>query len=83
MDLTALFAQDNCPTPDAARLCYNHADYGMTLARAKVWFDQLSRTGLDLEIFIGCSDYKPMDALHLCHHGHCVIHVIYESADIN
>lgn len=83
LDLMALFAPDNCPSRNAARLWYSHANYGTTLARAKVWFDQLYRTGLDLDIFIGCSEYKPMDASHLCHHGHCVIHVIYESADIN
>jgi hypothetical protein len=24
-----------------------------------------------------------MDASHLCYHEHCIVHVVYESADIN
>ncbi|KAL8657101.1 MAG: hypothetical protein Q9226_002253 [Calogaya cf. arnoldii] len=83
LDLMALFTPENCPKRDASRASYSHASFGTSLVRAKVWFDLPSRTGLDLDVYLGSGDTKPMDASHLCHHDHCITHVIYEPVNIN
>ncbi|KAL8942297.1 MAG: hypothetical protein Q9216_001741 [Gyalolechia sp. 2 TL-2023] len=82
LDLMALFSIDNMPSAGSPRAWYSYSDHGTTLVRAKVWFAE-PRTGLDLDNFTGSGPYKPMDASHLCHHEHCVIHVVYEPADVN
>ena len=82
LDLMASFGLDNVPAVGSSRAWYSCADHGTTLARAKVWFSK-PRTGLDLDVFVGCGPYKPMDASHLCHHEHCIVHLIYEPANIN
>ncbi|KAL8762038.1 MAG: hypothetical protein Q9184_001885 [Pyrenodesmia sp. 2 TL-2023] len=38
---------------------------------------------VQLDNFLGCGPYQPMDASHLCHQDHCIVHVTYEAADIN
>ncbi|KAL8668255.1 MAG: hypothetical protein Q9202_000233 [Teloschistes flavicans] len=83
LDLMALFSVDNVPSVASPRAWYSHADHGTSLVRAKVWYSKPSRTGLDLDVFIGGAPYQSMDASHLCHHEHCIVHVVYEAADIN
>ena len=82
LDLMALFSVDNVPAPGSARAWYSYRDHGTTLARARAWFSAF-RTGTDFDNFMGTTGYQPMDASHLCHHEHCIVHVEYEPADIN
>ncbi len=83
IDLMALFTTDNCPSLKAARAWYSYSDHATTLARSKAWFSQWPRSGVELDNLLGSGPYKPMDASHLCHQGHCIIHVVYEGADTN
>ena len=83
LNLMALFNFDNVPSPSASRAWYSFADHGTFLIRVMVWFSKSSRTNLDLDVFLDCAPYKSMDASHLCHHEHCIVHVVYEPADIN
>jgi len=83
LDLMALFSKENYPSPTTTRAFYSHLAYGTTLARAAAWFNTWPRTGVELDNFIGCGPYKPMDASHLCHHDHCIIHLTYEPTNIN
>ena len=83
LDIMTLFSIDNVFLAGSSRAWYSHADHGTSFVRAKVWFDQASRIGLDLDVFLGCASYKLMDASHLCHHEHCIVHVVYEFADLN
>lgn len=83
LDLMALFSFENRPFAGDRRAWYKHADHGTTMVRALSWFSKWPRTGLELDNFLGCGPYKPMDASHLCHHEHCILHVVYEPADIN
>ncbi|KAL8762042.1 MAG: hypothetical protein Q9184_001889 [Pyrenodesmia sp. 2 TL-2023] len=82
LDLMALFGVDNMPRAGSPRAWYTYGDHATTLARAKVWFSA-PRHGVDLDNFLGCGPYKPMDASHLCHHEHCIVHLTYEPADVN
>ncbi|KAI4150984.1 MAG: hypothetical protein LQ341_001000 [Variospora aurantia] len=82
LDLMALFDPENFPHAGAPRAWYLYGDHGTTLARAKVWHSW-PRTGVELDNFTGRGPYKPMDASHLCHHEHCLIHVVLEPANIN
>ncbi|KAL8927764.1 MAG: hypothetical protein Q9208_002180 [Pyrenodesmia sp. 3 TL-2023] len=81
--LMSLFSSANCPTTDLARLSYRHSDHTSTFARALAWFQKSTRRGIDLDNFLGCGPFKPMDASHLCHHSHCIVHIEYEGAHIN
>ena len=84
LDLMALFSIDNLPTAASRRAVYSHADHGVALARAKVWFDLVQRRGVDLDALLESHrSLRPMDASHLCHHEHCVIHLVYEPANVN
>lgn len=68
---------------DAPRAWYSYSDWSTTLVRAKVWFDDWPRKGAQLDQFLSAGPWQNMDASHLCHHGHCIIHLVYESAAIN
>ena len=83
LDLMALFSSENIPIAGSPRASFSYGDHQTSLVRAKAWYTQWPRTGLDLDNLLGCGPYKPMDASHLCHHEHCVIHIVYEPADIN
>ncbi|KAL8927765.1 MAG: hypothetical protein Q9208_002181 [Pyrenodesmia sp. 3 TL-2023] len=66
------------------RAWYSYRDHATTLARAKVWHAATwPRSGIELDNFLGCGPYKAMDASHLCHHRHCIVHVVYEPAHVN
>ena len=69
--------------PGTPRAFFSMYDHETTVARALAWFSQWPRKGAYLDNFIGCGEYAPMDASHTCHHDHCLIHIMYEAADIN
>ena len=83
LDLMALFSKDNCPTLETSRAWYSYSDHGTSLARARAWFNKWPRSGIEHDNFIGSGPFKPMDASHLCHHGLCILHLVYEGADTN
>ncbi|KAI4273745.1 MAG: hypothetical protein LQ337_004417 [Flavoplaca oasis] len=82
LDLMALFSVDNVPTAGSPRAWYSYQGFGTSLARAKVWFSK-PRRAIDLDQLLECEGYPPMDASHLCHHEFCVVHLVYEPADVN
>ncbi|KAL8649549.1 MAG: hypothetical protein Q9226_005533 [Calogaya cf. arnoldii] len=83
LHLMALFSVDSVPRPDSPRAWFSYADHATSLARAKVFFEKLQRKGEDLDVFLGYPGLPAMDASHLCHQEHCVIHLVYEPAHIN
>ncbi|KAL9034399.1 MAG: hypothetical protein Q9180_005428, partial [Flavoplaca navasiana] len=83
LDIMALFSLDNIPAVGSPRAKFSYKDHGVSFVRAKVWFEKLHRTAGDLDVFLNTGDCKPMDASHLCHHEHCIKHVVYEPAHIN
>lgn len=84
-DLMAIFPNHKPPSGGSSRAWYSYSDHATSIAQARGWYDEWHwpRTGVELDIFLGCGPYKPMDGSHLCHHGHCIIHLVYESAAIN
>ena len=83
LQLAALTTAQNCPLPGLPRAWYTYADHATSIARARAWFAEWPRTGLEHDNFLGCGPFKPMDASHLCHHDHCILHVVYEPANLN
>ena len=83
LDVMALFNRENLPSESSARAWYSYSDHGTSLARALAWFSRWPRTGLEHDNFMGSGPFKPMEASHLCHHGLCILHLHYESADVN
>lgn len=81
--LMRLFSPEKCPTIDFARLAYRYADHTSTFARALTWFQQWPRRGIDLDNFLGYGPFTPIDASHLCHHNHCIVHIAYEGSHVN
>lgn len=71
------------PSSGAGRAWYSQSDHATTLARALAWFGVWPRKGIELDNFLGCGPFQPKDASHLCHHEHCIIHLVYESAATN
>jgi len=73
------------PSRHSDRLMFQYGDHTTTFLRALAWFGDQTwpRNGIELDNFLSCGPYKPMDASHLCHHDHCLVHVVYESTDIN
>ncbi len=72
------------PGRHSPRLMYQYSDHITTFTRAVAWFGgKCPRSGIYLDNFLGCGPYKPMEASHLCHQEHCLLHVVYEPADIN
>ena len=77
------FHYEMTPLTSADRATYRLSDHTTTLARAVVWFGSWPRKGRDLDNFIGCGNDSPMNGSHLCHQALCIVHVCYESSDIN
>ena len=69
--------------PGGPRAFFSMYDHGTTVVRALAWFSEWPRTGVQLDNFIGCGNFTPMDASHTCHHDHCIVHITYETADKN
>ena len=83
LDFATLFSSYNHSSSESSRAWYSYVDHATTLVRAVIWYVEWSRTDLDLDIFLECDSYKSMNASHLCHQEHCIIHVIYELANVN
>lgn len=83
VELMAIFDDHQLPSGGASRAWYSYSDHATSLARAAAWSGHWPRTGVELDNFLGCGPFKPMDGSHLCHHEHCIIHLVYESAAIN
>ena len=49
LDLMAWFSHDSVPLAGSPRARYTYTDHRTTLARAKVWFAEPSRTGVELD----------------------------------
>ena len=83
--LMTIFQDHKPPSGGSSRAWYAYADHATSMARARGWYEDCHwpRTGVELDNFLGCGPYKPMDGSHLCHHEHCIIHLVYESAAIN
>lgn len=74
---------DTFPKIDLPRAAFTYQDHGVSIGRALTWFSRWPRAGTELDNFLGCGPFQPMDASHLCHHDHCLIHLVYEAAHIN
>lgn len=79
------FTTQKCPTKGAGRLSYAYSDHSTSYARALVWFASQSwpRSGIELDNFLGFGPFKPKDASHTCHHEYCLVHLVFEAADVN
>lgn len=72
------------PAGNSPRLTYRYSDHTTDFARATGWFNgPWPRTGVQLDNLIGCGLFEPMDASHLCHQEHCLVHLTYEAAHTN
>ena len=69
----------------SSRLIFQYSNHVITFARSATWFrsDSWSRTGVSLDNFLECDLFKPMEVSHLCHQEHCLVHIFYETADVN
>lgn len=83
MDLEAMFDLENCPTAQSTRLRYHYSDQFTSFVRAKAWFQQWPRSGLQLDNFLGTGPFKPMDASHTCHQNCCIAYIAYEPTNTN
>lgn len=83
LELQERLKSKNLPIPGEPRTWYSCSDHATSVPRALAWFPQWPRTGIQLDNFIGCGPFKPMDASHLCHQEHCILHLIYEPSHIN
>ena len=83
LNLITLFNSKNIFIASSFRALFSYEDYQTFFVRIKVWYTKWSRTNFDLNNLLSCEFYKSMNASHLCHHEHCVIYIVYESADIN
>lgn len=77
------FRRDRYPASHESRAAFSLGDHSTSFARALAWFQGWPRNGVELDNFLGDGPFKPMEASHLCHHGHCINHLIYEPALIN
>ena len=71
------------PTMESPRAVYTYSDHTTSLARTKAWFSQWPRRGVELDNFLECGPFSPMDASHRCHQKHCIIHLVLEGAHTN
>ena len=69
--------------PGTPRAFFSMYDHATTVVRARAWFSEWPRSGVQLDNFIGSGKFAPMDASHTCHHDHCIVHITYEAADKN
>ena len=67
-DLMAVIQDHKPPSGGSSRAWYSYSDYATSLARARRWYEECHwpRTGVELDNFLGCGPYKPMDGSHLC-----------------
>ena len=82
VELMANFQNYKLPSV-SGRAWYSYLDHATSLGRAAAWFGSWPRKATNLDQFLNCGPYKPKDGSHLCHHEHCIIHLIYESAAVN
>ena len=75
--------EETYAAPGTPRAFFSMYDHGTTVARALAWFGKWPRPAAWLDQFIACGPWAPMDASHLCHHDHCIVHLTYEAADVN
>ena len=83
MDLFDCLDEGNFPSALRPRAWYSYASHGTTLARALAWFSKWPRRGIELDNFLGYGPFQEIDASHLCHHGHCLVHLVLEGAQVN
>ncbi|KAL8958897.1 MAG: hypothetical protein Q9193_004127 [Seirophora villosa] len=82
-ELKETFSTENYPSTDLSRCSYRYDGHVTTLARASAWYSKWPRRGIEPDNFNGTEHYKLMDASHLCHHEHCIVHVTLEGTDTN
>ena len=82
VDLMAIFQNHELPS-GSGRAWYSYSDHATSLGRAAAWFGSWPHKAADLDQFLNCGPYKPKDGSHLCHHEHCIVHLVYESAAKN
>ena len=83
LDLESWFDLDNCPNSKVPRLRYQYSDHSTAFVRAKAWFQQWPRCGTELDNYLDTGSFKPMDGSHTYHHNSCIVHIVYEPADVN
>ncbi|KAL9035711.1 MAG: hypothetical protein Q9180_004713 [Flavoplaca navasiana] len=67
------------PGRQSPEFTYQYSDYSTTMVRTIAWFrGQWPRPLVHLDDFIGDCPWLPMEATHLCHQNHCLVHVIAE-----
>ena len=82
LNIIALFSVDNVPLAGSPRAWYSYKSFRTSLARAKVWFSK-PRRAIDLDYFLEGKEFALIDASYLCYYKHCVVHLIYEKANVN
>lgn len=82
-ELMAIFDDHQPPSGGSSRACYSYSDHATSLARAAAWYGGWPRRAAELDQFLGCGPWMPKDGSHLCHHEHCIVHLVYESAAVN
>ncbi|KAE9373247.1 hypothetical protein N431DRAFT_557405 [Stipitochalara longipes BDJ] len=81
--LASLFTAENCPREWADGVTYQYGDHHTSLTRARAWYLDWPRNGMELDNFLGCGPYKQRQGSHTCHHNLCGIHLVFESAEEN
>jgi hypothetical protein len=81
MDLRTLGSSDPTNIPQS----YQYSDHSTHLTRAVAFFADADwpRNGTELDNFLGSGPYKLMQGSHLCNQHLCIIHLVYETAEIN
>jgi len=64
---------------------YQYRDYTTSLTRAIAWFSDESwpRNGTELDNFLENRPFKQMQGSHRYHKHLCLVHLVYESSEIN
>jgi len=80
-----ILTANQLPARQSPRLTFQYSDHVTTFARAVAWYRSgpWPRTGVSLDNLLGGGPFTPMEASHLCHQEHCIVHVSYESAEVN
>ena len=78
-DITADLRREKYPRRGQPCAFFSMYGHGTSVVRALAWFGQWPRNGIQLDNFIQCGPFEPMDAAQTCHHDHCVVHVTYDS----
>ena len=69
----ATLARESYLRPHFQRSIYKFDDHSTLLGRAVAWFAKWPRIGVELDDFLECGPFKPLDALYLCYHGLCIL----------